>query len=104
RSRHVSVDERIPKILATRYRIHSVTRQAAPMTIPDQHPGPHRPDLSDAATVITGHGGNRLVADVGGPADGPAVALLHGGGQTRHSWAGTWRYLTDRGWRGMSVD
>jgi pimeloyl-ACP methyl ester carboxylesterase len=30
-----------------------------------------------------------LVADVTGRWDGPAVVLLHGGGQTRHAWAGT---------------
>ena len=30
--------------------------------------------------------------------------LLHGGGQTRHSWAGTWRVLVDAGWRAISLD
>lgn len=45
-----------------------------------------------------------LAADVGGPEDGPTALLLHGGGQTRHSWAGTWRVLVDAGWRATSVD
>ena len=51
-----------------------------------------------------GVGGIQLAADVGGPDDGPTVVLLHGGGQTRHSWHGTWRVLVDAGWRAMSVD
>ena len=48
--------------------------------------------------------GLRLAADIGGPEDGPTVVLLHGGGQTRHSWAGTWRVLVDAGWRAISLD
>ena len=49
-------------------------------------------------------GGLRLAADVGGPEDGPTVLLLHGGGQTRHSWSGTWQVLVDAGWRAVSLD
>ncbi|HVT76258.1 MAG TPA: alpha/beta hydrolase [Acidimicrobiales bacterium] len=45
-----------------------------------------------------------MAADVGGPEDGPTVVLLHGGGQTRHSWHGTWQVLVDAGWRAISLD
>lgn len=56
------------------------------------------------ATYLPGSDGLTLAADVGGPDDGPGVVLLHGGGQTRHSWSGTWHALVDRGWRAASVD
>ncbi|MBW8911823.1 MAG: alpha/beta hydrolase, partial [Sphingomonas sp.] len=42
--------------------------------------------------------GLTLVGDVGGPPDAPAVILLHGGGQTRHSWAGAMRRLIEDGY------
>jgi len=53
---------------------------------------------------LAGRDGNRLAADVAGdPADPPAV-LLHGGGQTRHSWGTTLRALAEQGWRVYAVD
>ncbi len=53
---------------------------------------------------LRGEGGLRLVADVAGPASGPTVLLLHGGGQTRHSWRRTLGSLADAGWRAFSQD
>jgi pimeloyl-ACP methyl ester carboxylesterase len=55
-------------------------------------------------TRLAGSDGLTLAADVGGPEDGPTVVLFHGGGQTRHSWHGTWQFLVDAGWRAYSVD
>lgn len=55
-------------------------------------------------TTVRGADGIELGADVAGPEDGPPVVLLHGGGQTRHSWSGTLRTLGDRGWWAWSVD
>lgn len=51
-----------------------------------------------------GRDGNRLVADASGPEDGPPVVLVHGGGQTRHSWGTSLGALGDRGWRAFSLD
>lgn len=45
-----------------------------------------------------------LAADVDGPADAPVVVLLHGGGQTRHSWSGAMAALVTRGYRVINYD
>jgi len=45
-----------------------------------------------------------LAADVAGPAAGPAVVLLHGGGQTRDAWGGTLLALASHGFRAYAVD
>jgi pimeloyl-ACP methyl ester carboxylesterase len=54
--------------------------------------------------LIRGADGLALAADVDGPEDGPPVVLLHGGGQTRHSWSGTREALAQTGWRAWSFD
>ena len=48
--------------------------------------------------------GITLVGDVGGPADAAAVILLHGGGQTRHSWSGAMRRLMEDGDQVVNYD
>jgi pimeloyl-ACP methyl ester carboxylesterase len=53
---------------------------------------------------FAGRDGNRLAADVAGDAGAPPAVLLHGGGQTRHSWGTTLHALADRGWRTYAVD
>ena len=63
--------------------------------------------MNDAERVETiqlrGAGGLRLTADVAGPADGPPVLLVHGGGQTRHAW-GSALAAVSQNWRGYSID
>jgi pimeloyl-ACP methyl ester carboxylesterase len=49
-------------------------------------------------------GGLSVAADVGGHPSHPAVILLHGGGQTRHSWAGAMRELLVQGYHVINLD
>ena len=51
-----------------------------------------------------GEGGIELAADIAGEPGNPPVLLLHGGGQTRHSWGTTQRDLAERGWFVVSLD
>ncbi len=51
-----------------------------------------------------GSGGVTLAADAFGRPEDPPALLLHGGGQTRHSWSGTAARLAERGWYAVSVD
>lgn len=53
---------------------------------------------------FTSADGVSLVADIAGPEGGPAIVLLHGGGQTRHSWAGAMRRFAADGYRVINVD
>ena len=48
--------------------------------------------------------GLNLVADVAGQPGDPAVILLHGGGQTRHSWSAAMRRLVDSGYFVINYD
>ncbi len=58
---------------------------------------PHRIDL-------VGADGIRLAADAMGDPNDPPALLLHGGGQTRHSWHSTLRHLGSTGWYAVSMD
>lgn len=48
--------------------------------------------------------GLRIAASAAGDPEGPTVVLLHGGGQTRHAWAGAVRRLAGAGYRALSLD
>ena len=64
-------------------------------------------EVADAGTGIRhfrAPDGVRLVADGLGPSSAPAVILLHGGGQTRHSWSGAMHALAGRGYRVINFD
>lgn len=49
-------------------------------------------------------GGITVAADVGGDPAAPAVLLLHGGGQTRHSWGTAARALLASGYQVINLD
>jgi pimeloyl-ACP methyl ester carboxylesterase len=53
---------------------------------------------------LKGHNGLLLKADDVGPADGPKILLLHGGGQTRQSWGTASASLAADGMRCISLD
>ncbi len=48
--------------------------------------------------------GLTLVGDAWGSPERAPVVLLHGGGQTRHAWAGTAAALARRGWYAIALD
>lgn len=52
----------------------------------------------------SGDGDVELAADVGGDPSAPTVILMHGGGQTRHSWGGAMRDLVRRGYHVINLD
>lgn len=53
---------------------------------------------------LNGAPGISLVADVGGDPNRQPVVLLHGGGQTRHSWKKAAQRLIDYGYYTLSLD
>ncbi len=54
---------------------------------------------------ITAPAGIVLTAErFGAGSSGPPVLLLHGGGQTRHSWGGTAQRLAERGYEAWTLD
>ncbi len=54
--------------------------------------------------AFTGADGNVLAGDQYGDTGKPAVLLLHGGGQTRHSWNPTAIRLAEEGWCAITLD
>jgi pimeloyl-ACP methyl ester carboxylesterase len=59
---------------------------------------------SPARRTCAGANDVELVADAFGDPDRPAVLLLHGGGQTRHSWGNTAESLGDAGFYAVTAD
>lgn len=55
-------------------------------------------------SIFTARDGVRLVADRGGNPAAPAVILLHGGGQTRHSWNRAAERLLAEGFQVVNYD
>ena len=53
---------------------------------------------------FVGANGIRIVGDVGGDPSAPTILLLHGGGQTRHSWGKAMRKLVERGYHVINLD
>lgn len=60
--------------------------------------------MSDTTIQIEGAEGNAIVADRYGDRCAPLVLLLHGGGQTRHSWRRTAEALALRGFQAVVYD
>tara|TARA_B100000953_G_scaffold290760_1_gene276296 strand:- start:1014 stop:1874 length:861 start_codon:yes stop_codon:yes gene_type:complete len=62
----------------------------------------------ESFTCITKHfetrGGIQIEADFWGEPNENTVVLLHGGGQTRHSWGSTASVVASKGWCAISID
>jgi pimeloyl-ACP methyl ester carboxylesterase len=59
---------------------------------------------SEVRRVRTAEGLVVVLERFGRPSDRPPVLLLHGGGQTRHSWSGTAAQLATRGYEAWTMD
>jgi pimeloyl-ACP methyl ester carboxylesterase len=68
--------------------------------------GPTDPDAPNGPTALTFtvRNGMTLTADAWGDPRQRAVVLIHGGGQTRHSWGGTAAALAGTGWYAVAYD
>jgi pimeloyl-ACP methyl ester carboxylesterase len=63
---------------------------------------PEENEPSEIRFVV--EGSVTLVADAWGDPENRPVVLLHGGGQTRHAWAGTAATLAEAGWYALAID
>ena len=54
--------------------------------------------------LFTGAGPTRLAGDAFGDPRNPHILLLHGAGQTRHSWSATAASLAAEGWYAIALD
>jgi peroxiredoxin len=59
---------------------------------------------SPEAFTTDGVDGVRIAADRLGDRHAPAVVFLHGGGQTRRSWARAAAAVAERGWQAVTID
>jgi pimeloyl-ACP methyl ester carboxylesterase len=60
--------------------------------------------ISPTTVSLRGADALKLTADVWGPEDAATVLMLHGGGQTRHSWKATSHILAEAGLRVVALD
>ena len=61
-------------------------------------------DRDSTVLSLRGANGITLAADASGDAAHPPVLLMHGGGQTRHSWGAARRELAQAGYYVLSLD
>lgn len=63
-------------------------------------------DYSSPSAILhfAGDAGVRIVGELRGNSDAPSVLLLHGGGQTRHAWAGAAERVARAGFCAITLD
>ena len=67
-------------------------------------PAAKQPAATATGHVWAGDDGVRIAADMFGEPGVPSLILLHGGGQTRHSWRRTASSLARDGWQVITYD
>lgn len=60
--------------------------------------------LEPRPRILRGENDLGLCADAWGDPSDPPVLLIHGGGQTRHSWGNTAAALASEGWYALAID